>query len=855
MASIALRNLWARKLRTFLTGFAVVLGVMMIAGTYVLTDTIERSFDAIFTESNQGVDAVVTSDAAVDTDDGNEPPIEEGVLDQVRKVDGVGAAVGIVADQQTAIVGSDGERVGGNGAPGLAFSVVPEEFDPLSYSEGGPPQADREVAIDAATAENEGFELGDLVTISGAGETRELELVGTATLGGSESLGGATIAVMTLPGAQAVTGKQGKFDAIRVAAADGTTPERLAADMTAALPDGIKAETGEQDTQSQKDDINEGIGFLKTALLVFAGVSLFVASFLIFNTFSITVAQRTREFAMLRTLGANRRQLIASVIGEALLIGLAASGVGLLAGIGFASVLEGLFKSLEIDLPKTGTVVEARTVIVSLVVGTGLTLLSALGPALRATRVPPVQGLREGAVLATPKEGRIRAAIGAVLAGAGIGVMAIGLFGVFGGATALGLGAVAVFLGVALLSPKLVPPLAALVGRPLERVRGVPARIAHENSVRNPGRTASTAAALMIGLALVSFVAIFAAGLKGSIDDAIEESISADLFLANTDGFSDIPSGSADEVAGVEGVAAASLLRYTQYGVVDGTDDSDGDSTGSMTLIHPETAAGALTLDWKDGSQDLLTEMGPEDAVLDEKHADEEGLEVGDAFPVITASGEKLTYTVTGTFEDKTDFIGDYAASDANAEAYGEELTATNVLIDLDDDADADKVRGEIEGVVEAGFPTVVVQNQQELKDSIGAELDQLLGGIYGLLFLAVIVSLFGIVNTLALSIYERTRELGLLRAVGTSRRQVRQIVRYEAVITALIGAVLGSVLGVVFAILISRPLADEGFTLTIPWVTLVVLLILAAVAGVLAAIAPARRASRIDTLEALSYE
>ncbi|MBA3476110.1 MAG: FtsX-like permease family protein [Actinobacteria bacterium] len=656
---------------------------------------------------------------------------------------------------------------------------------------------------------------------------------------------------MTLPGAQAVTGKQGKFDAIRVAAADGTTPERLATDLTAALPDGIKAETGEQDTQSQKDDINEGIGFLKTALLVFAGVSLFVASFLIFNTFSITVAQRTREFAMLRTLGANRRQLIASVIGEALLIGLAASGVGLLAGIGFASVLEGLFKSLEIDLPKTGTVVEARTVIVSLVVGTGLTLLSALGPALRATRVPPVQGLREGAVLATPKEGRIRAAIGAVLAGAGIGVMAIGLFGIFGGATALGLGAVAVFLGVALLSPKLVPPLAALIGRPLERVRGVPARIAHENSVRNPGRTASTAAALMIGLALVSFVAIFAAGLKGSIDDAIEESISADLFLANTDGFSDIPSGSADEVAGVEGVAAASLLRYTQYGVVDGTDDSPG----SMTLINPETAAGALTLDWKDGSQDLLTEMGPEDAVLDEKHADEEGLEVGDAFPVITASGEKLTYTVTGTFEDKTDFIGDYAASDANAEAYGEGLTATNVLIDLDDDADADKVRGEIEGVVEAGFPTVVVQNQQELKDSIGAELDQLLGGIYGLLFLAVIVSLFGIVNTLALSIYERTRELGLLRAVGTSRRQVRQIVRYEAVITALIGAVLGSVLGVVFAILISRPLADEGFTLTIPWVTLVVLLILAAVAGVLAAIAPARRASRIDTLEALSYE
>ena len=849
MASIALRNLWARKLRTFLTGFAVVLGVMMIAGTYVLTDTIERSFDAIFTESNQGVDAVVTSDAAVDTDDGNEPPIETSVLDQVRAVDGVGSAAGIIGDQQTAIVGSDGERVGGNGAPGLAFSVVPDEFDPLDYDEGRKPEADGEVAIDSATAENEGFELGDMVTISGSGETREFELVGTATLGGSSSLGGATITVMTLPVAQAVTGKPGQFDAIRVAAADGTTPERLAADLQAALPDGIEAETGEQDTQSQKDDINEGIGFLKTALLVFAGVSLFVASFLIFNTFSITVAQRTREFAMLRTLGANRRQLIASVIGEALLIGLFASGVGLLAGIGFASVLEGLFQSLEIDLPKTGTVVEARTIIISLVVGTGLTLLSALGPALRATRVPPVQGLREGAVHTTPKEGRIRAAIGAVLAVAGIGVMALGLFGVFGGATALGFGAVAVFLGVALLSPKLVAPLAALVGRPLERVRGVPARIAHENSVRNPGRTASTAAALMIGLALVSFVAIFAAGLKGSIDNAIEESISADLFLANTDGFSDIPSGSGDEVAQVDGVAAASPLRYTQYGKPGGEDG------GSMTLIDPDGAAGVLTLDWRDGGQELLTEMGPEDAVLDEKFADEEGLEVGDSFPVVTASGLEIDYTVTGTFEDKTDFIGDYAASDANAKAYGEELTATNVLIDLDDDADADQSRGGIEEIVSAGFPTIEVQNQQELKDSIGAELDQLLGGIYGLLFLAVIVSLFGIVNTLALSIHERTRELGLLRAVGTSRRQVRQVVRYEAVITALIGAVLGSVLGVIFAVLISRPLADEGFTLTIPWLTLVVLLVLAAVAGVLAAIAPARRASRLDTLEALSYE
>ena len=851
MASIALRNLWARKLRTFLTGFAVILGVMMIAGTYVLTDTIERSFDQIFTESNEGVDAVVTSDAAVETDDGDEPAMDASVLDQVKAVEGVEAASGGITDSQTAIIGSDGERVGGNGAPGLGFSIVDERFDPLTYEEGGRPQADSEVAIDVATAENEGFELGDQITLSGAGETRELELVGTAKLGNSESLGGATIAVMTLPVAQAVTGKPGQIDQISVAADSSTTPERLASSLSAALPDNVEAETGEENTESQKEDINEGIGFLKTALLVFAGVSLFVASFLIFNTFSITVAQRTREFAMLRTLGANRRQIIISVIGEALLIGFIASVLGLLAGIGFASVLEALFQALEIDLPKSGTVVSARTIIVSLAIGTGLTLLSALGPALRATRVPPVQGMREGAVLATPKEGRIRAAIGALLAAAGIGLMALGLFGILGGATALGIGAVGVFLGVALLSPKLVGPLAALVGRPLERLRGVSGRIAHENTVRNPGRTASTAAALMIGLALVSFVAIFAAGLKGSIDDAIEESISADLFLANTDGFSDIPATSGEQIASIEGVNAASPLRYTQYGKAPG-----GSGGGSFTLINPATAANVLTLDWKDGGGDeLLTDMGPDEAVLDEKFADEQGLEVGDNFSALSASGEVIEYTITGTFEDKTDFIGDYAASDANAAAYNEDRNATNVLVDVADGADGDAVRGEIEQVVEEGFPTVEVQDQQELKDSIGEQLNQLLGGVYGLLFLAVIVSLFGIVNTLALSIYERTRELGLLRAVGTSRRQVRRIVRYEAVITALIGAVLGSVLGVIFAILISRPLADEGFTLTIPWVTLIVLLVLAAVAGVLAAIAPARRASRLDTLEALSYE
>jgi putative ABC transport system permease protein len=850
MVAIALRNLWSRKLRTILTGFAVVLGVMMIAGTYVLTDTISHSFDDIFTESNKGTDAVVNTKEVVETDAGSVPPMDASILAQVRGVAGVAEAAGSIADSETAVIDSDGDRVGGHGAPGLGFSVTPGRFDPLTYVEGGPPKTDGQVVLDVSTADRAGYELGDQVTVSGPGGTRKLILYGTAKLGDSDSLGGATIAEMTLPTARFVSGKEGKFDQVVAAADENTSPEQLAANLKTALPQNVEVKTGEENVQKQKDDINEGIGFLKTALLIFAFVSLFVASFLIFNTFSITVAQRTREFAMLRTLGANRRQIIATVIGEAFLIGLAASIAGLVAGIGFASVLQSLFKALSIDLPKSGTVIATRTVIISLFIGTGLTVVSALAPALRATRVSPVQGLREGAVLATPKEGRIRAGIGVVLAVLGLGVMALGLFG-SGGAALLGVGAVLVFLGVALLSPRLVGPLAALVGRPLARLRGVPGRIAHENAVRNPSRTASTAAALMIGLALVSFVAIFAAGIKGSIDDAIDQSIVADLFLSNDDGFSNIPAASNTEVARIPGVRIASPITYTNYGKAPG-----GPGKGAMTLVEPSTAPDVLRLDWQEGGKDeLLKNLGPNDAVIDKKFADDHNLATGSSFPVLTESGRVIDYNVTGIFKDKTDFIGDYAASIVNAGAYNAAKTVTNVMIDIDDNADQGAVRSQIESVVGKDFPTAKVQNEQELKDSIGAELNGLLGGIYALLALAVIVSLFGIVNTLALSVYERTRELGLLRAVGTSRSQVRRIVRYEAVITALIGAVLGSFLGVVFAVLVSRPLAGDGFVLRFPWLTLIALLVLSGLAGVVAAIGPARRASKLDTLEALAYE
>ena len=849
MTSVALRNLLARKLRTLLTSLAVVLGVMMVTGTYVLTDTIDQSFGKIFEQGNAGIDAVVTSKETVETEDGQEPSFEAEILDTVKNVEGVEAADGGIFDTQVSILDKDGEPIGGNGAPSFGASVVADRFDALSYPEGRKPAAEDEVVIDKQTADRAGYEVGDRIRVAGKEDATEYRLVGIATLGDVDSFGGASIALFTLDEVRRVTRKQGRFDQISVAAAPDVTSEELTRRLKQELPASVEAETGVENTQSQKDDVGEFISILKTALLIFSGVSLFVAAFLIFNTFSITVAQRTREFSMLRTIGASRRQLVRSVVAEAAVIGLLASVLGLLAGIGFAPAINALFKALAIDLPNQGTVVAPRTIVLAFVIGIGLTVLASLIPALRITRVAPVIGLREGVVLETPKSHRLRSALALGLSAIGVGAMLLGVFEVLNpGELWVGVGAAAVFLGVALLSPRLVGPMASLVGRPLERFRGVSGRLARENAVRNPGRTASTAAALMIGLALVSFVAIFASGLSASFTAAFEKTIKADLILSNNDGFSDISAGVTAAVADVDGVEVASPTRYAQA-------NTAGEEGGSVTLIDTDTVGAVMTLDWKEGDDAVLTGLGKGDAVIDEKWGREKGLALGDGFTTQTASGQTLTYTVRGTFVDRGDFNGDYVASDVTAAAYGEPNSVQQVLLKLDDGADPGAVRKQIDTLTDDRYPTVDPKDKEEFKDFISEQVNQLLGAVYALLALAVIVSLFGIVNTLALSIHERTRELGLIRAVGMSRRQVRRIIRYEAVITALIGAVLGSALGVLFAVIMSRPLADQGFTLSIPVLTLLALVLLAMVAGVIAAIGPARRASRLDVLDALAYE
>jgi putative ABC transport system permease protein len=849
VTKVALRGIAARKLRAFTTWLAIFLGVALVSGTYILTDTINESFGEIFSESLKGTDVAITAKTDIASDDTGPPAFDASLLPRVRDVEGVEAAAGSVFSIGK-FVKADGEALTDSFAPNFISSLLPGRFETLDYVEGRKPRTASEASIDTQTADNGGLEIGDELRVAGAREVKAYDVVGLTQLGDS-NFGGAGIAQMTLPEAQRVTDRVGKFDQISVAAAEGVSAAELRDRIAEILPPNLIAETGEQAAQRQSDDIASDLGFLRIALLVFAGISLFVGAFQIFNTFSITVAQRTREFGMLRTLGASRGQILSSVGIEALVLGILGAVAGLVAGILFAAGINALFKAIGADLPNTGTVVLARTVIVSLLIGIVVTLVAALAPALRATRITPMAALRESELQDSKPRGRLTLIAALLLGGLGLALMLIGLFGgIEESGTAAGLlggGAALILFATSLFSPRLVRPLASLAGTPMERVRGLTGRLARENAMRKPGRTATTAAALMIGLALVTFVTVFAAGLKSSIAKTIDENFKSDVILQNTDGFSPIPRDAVAAADETDGVANVSAVTY-------GSGEYKGEQI-RVAGIDPETINGVLSLDFVEGSPAVLRGLSDREAVADEAWADSKGLEVGDTVSVRTPLEKRAIYTIRGEIEGGLDLFGKMLVNEATLNPLFGADQPSLAFVRLEHGASAATVQSDLEAALAARYPTVEVQNQEQLKDNQESQVNALLLLVYALLSLAVIVSLFGIVNTLALSIHERTRELGMLRAVGMSRRQVRTMVRYEAVITALIGAILGMVLGVLMAALVSRPLADEGFTLSYPIATLILLLALAALAGVVAAIGPARRASRIDVLRALAYE
>ena len=849
MTKLSLRGLAQRKLRTFVTVLAVLLGVSFISGSYVLTDTINKSFDDIFDTAYAGTDVAISSSTTGQTDAAGPPAFPARYLNTVEQVEGVQKAAGGIFTTGR-FVDAKGEQLSNSFAPEFISSVAPEPFETLTYLDGEPPTDANQVAIDQSTADREGLELGDTLRIAGEAGVKGYAISGVQRLGNTSS-GGSGTSVLTLPEAQRLTGKVGEFDAISVQAADGVEPAELARRINQVLPARLTVETGTQAAERQSQDIKDDLSFLRIVLLVFGGVALLVGSFLIFNTFSITVAQRIRELGMLRTLGATRAQLLRAMVLEAVVIGVLGSVLGALAGIGVAGALNALFKSIGADLPNTGTVIAARTVILALVVGMLVTLAAALTPALRATRVSPMAALLEAELPESRRRGRIFTAIAVLLMVLGIGLTCVGLFGGVEDANAaaglVGGGAVVTLFGVAMFSPRLVRPLASLSGWPLEKLRGITGRLARENAVRKPGRTAVTAGALMIGLAVVVFVTVFAAGLNASVSNAIDRNFQGDLVLQNTDGFSPISPGAARVADRVDGVETASSLSFAG-GVRDGKDVR-------LSGVDPARVGDILSLDWEEGSPETLSNLSSSGAVVDDAWADSNNLSVGDEIRIRTPLERDVTYTIEGAIKDNADLLGNVVVTEEQLARQFAVREPSFTFLKLAPGADADAVQDRVSQAVDRRFPTVDTLNQQELKDNQQGQINQVVNFIYVLLALAIVISLLGIVTTLALSIHERTRELGMLRAVGMSRRQVRRLVRYEAVITALIGAILGTILGVVFATLMSIPLSDEGFELSYPIVTLIVLLILAALAGVLAAIGPARRAARLDVLRAVAYE
>ncbi len=849
MTSLALKSLWARKVRALATSFAVVLGIAFVAGAYVLTDTISAAFDEIFNESLKGTSVVVTTKEPIKSEDGEVQALSDAVLPRVQAVPGVKLAAGAIFSPG-AFFDEEGDAVGAKFAPKFISSTLPGKLESLTYVEGHKPRGGREASIDQAAAEEADLGLGDSFSIAGAGRARRFELVGTTKLG-SASFGGTSIAQVTLPVAQALTHKRGEIDQISVAAAPGVSSRALKRRIETAVPPTLRVETAEENSDRSSESIDEALGFLQTFLLVFGFIAVFIGAFLIFNTFSITVAQRTSEFGMLRTLGASRRQILGSVLAEALSIGLLGGLIGLAGGYAVAAGLQALFKAVGVDLPSTSLRMETRTVVVSILLALFVTGGSALVPALRSTRVPPIAALQNF----VPPLGRGRRLLFNLLAGLlgllGAAMIVYGLAkggDVGGRAGLIGVGAFVIVLCVSLFTPRLVPPLARLAGLPLEALRRLIGRLARENSQRNPSRTAVTAAALMIGLALVVFVTVFASGLKATVADVIDENFAGGLVIQNTDGFSPIPAGAARAAEKAPGVEAVATIRSAKAKLLGGGPSLQ--VTGPSPGIEK-----SVELEWVAGGPRTLRRLGDGEAILKKSFAEDHGLAVGDEIRLLTQTQARPRLRVAGIFESKAEFFGSAMVTQALMRRDFKQTEDRIDFVQVEPGADEAQIQALLNAGAKQAFPTAEVLNQGELKEQRESQIEGIVALFYVLLALAIVISLFGIANTLALSIHERTRELGMLRAIGMSRRQVRTMIRYEAVITAVIGAILGLILGVLFAFLIAQPLKSEGFRLSYPVGQLVVVLVLAALAGVLAAILPARRASRLDVLESLQYE
>jgi putative ABC transport system permease protein len=851
MIKVALAGLLGRKLRTVLTAFAIVLGVAMVSGTLVLTDSIDKAFNFIYTDVRQGSDVVITGKSAVSVTQGQgsfAPSFDESLVAKVRALPDIARAEGSV-NGNAQLVDQKGKAITFGGAPNLGFSIASGDspFNPLHLVEGSWPKTD-EVVIDASVAQKKHFKVGDTIGVQAEGPVQTFRVSGVVKFGSASALGGATLAGFDVPTAQRLFAKPGRLDEIAIAANPNVTDAQVLKEVRAILPPTAQARLGTAQAREDAKQTNSFITFLRTFLLVFGGIALFVGSFVIANSLSITITQRTRELATLRTLGASRRQVLTSIVVEGLVMGILASVTGLFAGLGLAKGLFKLFDAVGFTLPNSGIVFGTSTIVIALVAGIVVTLVASLRPALRATRVPPIAAVREGATLPESRFARFRTAGSIVVTGLGFASLLWGLFGpglnTAAVLTFMGIGALLIFLGVSMLSVRLIRPLAGALGWPATRIGGVAGALARDNARRNPQRTASTAAALMIGLALVTLVAVLAAGITTSFRSAVDKIWNADYAITAQNNFSPIPTAAANAAAkapGVVGVANVRVGDVKAFG-----------KTFFATAVNPP-ASSIFLLNWTQGSQQTLATLGANGAFTDKGYAKSHHLTLGSPVTLTFTNGKRRTFRIKGIFDPPAGGspFGKVTVSQAAWDRYNATPRNLYTFIRVRGGESASNLHA-LERTLKA-YPIAKVQTRQQFVDNQIAALQSTLNILYVLLALSVIVSLFGIVNTLVLTVYERTREIGMLRAIGMTRRQVRRMIRHESVITALIGGVLGIVLGVVLGALLVSRVSFIQFSL--PVTSLIVFAVLTVVVGILAAIFPARRAARLNVLEALQYE
>lgn len=821
---------------------AVVIGVAFLAGTLVFGDTIRGGFDAAFATATSGTDVVVRAEQTVgDNEVATRPPIPRDLVDEVASVDGV-AEVAPTIDGAAQIVGSDGEAIGGQGPPTIGTNWVElPELNPYELAEGRAPEAPDEVVIDRGAAEAGGLSVGDTTTIRTPAPV-EVRVVGIATFDGADSLGGSTLAAFTEDRARELfVAGEDVVSTIGVTAAEGVSAEELSERIGDSLPSGLEALTGSELAAEMSDSLGDDfLDFFTTFLVVFSAIAVLVATFSIHNTFTVVLAQRLRESALLRAIGATRRQVLGGIALEALLVGLLASAVGVVAGLGLAAGLDALFGAIGFDFPSTGLVVHADSLVIAGVVGLLVTLGAALAPAIRASRTAPLAALRD---VAHDSSGvsKPRAVLGTSIAVGGLAVAILGRSSL----STVGWGAGLLVVGTFVLGPVIAGPAARVLGALPARLRGGSGALARGNAARNPRRTASTASALLIGVCIVSLFTVFASSLKASVADALAGSLTGEV-VVQADGFSG---------AGLGPELTADLQELPEVSSAVGLSDAPGLIGGEeqlFTAVDPEALGRVADIGVVDGS--LADVTGDSVAVSTDMAADRDW-EVGDEVDVTFVDGAEVPVRIGATFE-RAEVVGSVVMPRDLAAAHMTQLRDWLVVVDAVDGAPVADVKSAVSDVASRHGAREVYDIDGFVEAAAG-ELDGFLAVVYALLALSIVIALIGIGNTLSLSIHERTRELGLLRAVGQTRRQLRSMVRWESVMVATYGTLAGVLLGTFIAwAFMTALISAEGIgTFQAPLRSLAVIVAIGALVGVIAAVRPARRAARMDVLAAVAAE